>query len=170
MSSLVGLFLLGQRASGPTAGDLGGAIVAFLVYGLLLFVVSYIVVEFGQSYFYDEKTPRAGLKVLASSAILALILTWTRSSFDTMFTSELGNTVILAIAAFVVFTLVLRFHPQHAAPIGIISVLLVAGLGTLGVDSLQNKTAAALPDVQTSRPIRVQTGKPALKTAETPKE
>ena len=39
----------------------------FLIYWLVMFVVSYIAVEVGQDQFYDEVTPHAGLKVTVGS-------------------------------------------------------------------------------------------------------
>jgi hypothetical protein len=108
----------------------------FLIYWLILFVACYVVVEFGQNYLYDETTPAVGLKVALGSFLLAAFLTWTRTSFDTMFTSELAKTVFQAIIWFAVFTLVYRFQPQHGVMIGVATMLIVAGLATLGVDSM----------------------------------
>jgi hypothetical protein len=48
----------------------------FLIYWLVMFVVSYIAVEVGQDLFYDEVTPHAGLKVTAGSFLLAAMLTY----------------------------------------------------------------------------------------------
>ncbi len=47
----------------------------FLIYFVILFVVCYIVVEYGQNYFYDEVTPAAAAKVALGALILAAILT-----------------------------------------------------------------------------------------------
>ena len=122
----------------------------FLFYWLILFVVCFAVVEFGQTYLYDETTPSAGMKVALGSAILALVLTWTRTEFMTMFTGDLGKTVVLAIVSFVVFTLAFRFQPWHALPIGIISVLLISGTATMGVQSFTNRDR---PIESAARPV-----------------
>src|SRR4051812_41439532 len=100
----------------------------FLIYWLVLFVACYSIVEFAQDQFYDEVTPRAGLKVTLGSLVLALLLTKLRTSYDTMFTTDIAWTVLQAIVWFVVFTLVFQFHPQHAAAIGIGAMLLVCGM------------------------------------------
>ena len=111
----------------------------FLFYWLILFVVCYAVVEFGQTYLYDETTPSAALKVAVGSAILAIVMTWTRTEFLTMFTGDLGKTVVLGVVSFVVFTLAFRFQPWHALPIGLLSVLLISGTATMGVQSFTNR-------------------------------
>lgn len=127
----------------------------FLFNWLVLLAVCYAVVEFGQSYFYDETTPGAPLKVALGSAILAAILTWTRTSYDTMLTRDIGKTVVLAIAAFGVFTLIFRFQPWHGFAVGIASVLLVAGFATMGVDSFVNRNRPLSPTVTTpAKPLR----------------
>ncbi|MBX6314216.1 MAG: hypothetical protein IRY99_15085 [Isosphaeraceae bacterium] len=140
----------------------------FLIYWLILFVLCYIVTEFAQNYLYDETTPAVGLKVGLGTMILAAVLTYTRSSFDTMFTSELGTTVVQAIIWFAVFTLVFRFQPQHGAAIGILTMLVVAGLATLGVDSLSSSRQRTLrPIAEPSKPLRRPIG-PALKDSKSP--
>src|SRR5689334_15079051 len=63
------------------------AIWTFVIYYLILFAASYVIVEFGQNYFYDEATPGMGYKVALGALIMAAMLTWTRSDFATMFTS-----------------------------------------------------------------------------------
>jgi hypothetical protein len=40
-----------------------------------------------------------------------------------------------------VFTLIFQFHPWHALGLGIVTMLLVTGLATMGVDSLLSSTA-----------------------------
>jgi len=141
----------------------------FLFYWLVLFVACFAVVEYGQTYFYETTTPSAGLKVAVGSAILAGLLTWTRSTFDKMFTEDILYTVILLVAAFVVFTLIFRFHPQHAAAIGIVTMLLVSGLATMGVDSMMNRNRAATTELKPpSKPIRKGVGgaQPLIPAAE----
>ncbi len=51
----------------------------FLIYWLVLFIVCYSIVEFGQDQLYDEVTPKAWLKVGGGTFALALILTWLRT-------------------------------------------------------------------------------------------
>jgi hypothetical protein len=133
-------------------------VVPFAFYWVILFVTCYAVVEFGQSYLYDETTPSVALKVAGGSALLALLLTWTRTEFHSMFTADLGKTVVLGVAAFVVFTLIFQFQPWHALPIGIIAVLLIAGTATMGVQSFANRdrpiaTEGRIP----AKPIRRST-------------
>jgi hypothetical protein len=145
----------------------------FLIYWLVLFVACYIVVEYAQKYLYDETTPLVGLKVLLGSAILAGLLVKTRSQYDTMFTSDLGWTVIQAIVWFAVFVLVFRFHPQHGAAIGVATMLIVAGLATMGVESLLHprpvETGPA--ELRTNKPLRRAIGPPPVAPAkETAKE
>lgn len=134
----------------------------FLVYWLILFVACSVVTEYGQTYLYDETTPRAGLKLLFGTMILAALLTRTRTSYETMLTSELGWTVIQAIVWFGVFTLILQFQPWHGGVIGIATMLLVAGIATLGVESLtgSNRQGALPTNVQPSRPLRRAVGAP----------
>jgi hypothetical protein len=132
-----------------------------LIYWLVLFVICYIIVEFGQNYLYDETTPLVAVKIAIGSFILAAVLTKTRSSYDTMFTEQIGSTVIQAIVWFAVFTLVFRFQPWHAAGIGIVAMALVAGLASLAVDSLTRPTPpAATDEIRTNKPPRVPAGRP----------
>ena len=130
-------------------------VVPLLIYWLILFVLCYIVVEVGQDQLYDEVTPRVGLKVAFGTLLLAMLLTWLRPSLDTMFTSDIAWTVLLAIAGFGVFTLIFQFQPQHAAWIGALTVVLCSGLATLGVDSLTKpRPVAAARPVEQTKPIR----------------
>ncbi len=134
--------------------SLTALIIPLLVHWLLIFVACYVVTEFAQNYLYDETTPRVGLKILGGSFLLALLLTWTRSSFDTMFTSEISFTVLQAIAWFAVFTLVFRFQPQHAAGISILVMILITGMATLAVDSFE-ASQRPRPEFRTpSKPVR----------------
>ena len=135
-----------------------GILASFGLFWLILFVTCFAVVEFGQNYLYDEATPSAGLKVACGSAILAALLTWTRTEFYSMFTAEFSKTLILAVAAFGIFTLIFRFQPWHALPIGVIVVLLVSGSATMAVRSFDERnrplpSAGQLP----SKPIRSST-------------
>ncbi|WP_406695430.1 hypothetical protein V5E97_30845 [Singulisphaera sp. Ch08] len=124
---------------------MGAIIWPLLIYWLAMFIASYMIVEFGQDFFYDEVTPRAGLKVGLGSFLLAALLTWLRPSYDTMFTSDLPWTVLQAIVWFAVFTLIYQFHPQHALAIGTVALLLIPGVATMGVQSLMTPTPTLAP-------------------------
>jgi hypothetical protein len=116
-----------------------------LIYWLALFVVCFIVVEYAQDQLYDAVVPHAGLRVALGTLVLAVVLTVLRTRYETMLTSDLAWTVLQALVWFGVFTLVFQFHPPHAAAIGTITMLLVAGLATVGVDSLTRPSPAVAP-------------------------
>lgn len=137
---------------------MGAILLTFVIHFLVFFLACYVVTEFGQNYLYDETTPAIGLKVALSAAVLAAVATWTKPSYDTMFTSDISWTVLLGIVAFAVFTLVLRFQPLHAAAIGILTAIIVAGLGTLASDSFRGTGAAVEREI--ARP-----GKPPRRSA-----
>ncbi|WP_435010679.1 hypothetical protein P12x_001958 [Tundrisphaera lichenicola] len=127
----------------------------FLISYLILFVVCYVVVEFGQNFFYDEVTPSSGLKVTLGAFLLAVMLTWTRSNFATMFTSEIGPTALQAILWSGVFILIFRFHPWHGFALAIATMILFTGITTIAVDSLlAPKTADRIDTTETIKPIR----------------
>ena len=117
-----------------------------LIYWLVVFVGCFVVVEIGQDQLYDQVTPRAGLKVLAGSLLIAMLLTWfkyrnTPASFESMFTTNIAWTVLQGIVWFSVFTLIFQFHPWHALGLGLVTMLMVSGLATMGVDSILNRPA-----------------------------
>lgn len=145
-------------------------VLPLLVYWVILFVACYIVVDWGQNYLYDEATPAAGLKVAIGSLIFAAILTWARTRFDTMLTSDLPWTVLQAIVWFVVFTLVFRFQPVHAFAIGVVTFLLLSGTATLAISSLTGTNPSGVPaNRQPSKPLRRTLG-PSSGGLEAPKE
>ena len=119
---------------------MGPLLSAFLVYYLILFVVNFLVVSQGQDTLYDEVPAGIGWKVALGSLLLTVALTYAHSSFATMFTENIGTTVIQAILWFGVFTLVYRFQPWHALGIGLATMLIVTALATMAVDSLLNAT------------------------------
>ena len=130
-------------------------LVSFAIYFFVLFVACFIVVSQGQDTLYDEATPGAAPKVLLGSFILAVALTWTHSSFATMFTDDFGKTAIQGILWFGVFTLIFRFHPWHGLGIGLATMLIITGLATMGVDSLLSKTPTERFETKAiSTPIR----------------
>lgn len=107
----------------------------FLIYAIVFYAALYFVAEFAQNYFYDELTPYAWLKVGIAALILAGLMTWRNPLLVDMFTSRIGETALLAIVGFGLFTLSLRFHPTHAAMIGPAVVVLVGAITALGVES-----------------------------------
>lgn len=133
-------------------------IVPFLVNWLFLFVACFIVTEAGHNYFYDERPPRAGLRVALASCILAGLQTWLRTSFDTMFTSEIQWTVLQGIVWFLVFMFVLLFHPPHALALGLATMLLIPAMSDMAVDSLTTRSHRAQPDIRRpNKPYRATT-------------
>jgi hypothetical protein len=147
---------------------------AFLIYWMVVFVGCYIVVEVGQDQLYDEVTPHVGLKVTGGSLILALLLTWLRPSYLTMFTTNFAWTVLQAIVWFGVFTLIFQFHPWHGLGLGLAAMLLVSGLATMGVESILTPTPASAnrpAASQVSKPVRESLGPAPVQTkpAETKK-
>lgn len=127
-----------------------------LIYWLVLFVVCYTITEVAQDQLYDEVTPRVGLKVALASFILAALLTWLHPSFDTMFTTNIIWTVLQGIIWFGVFTLILQFHPWHALALGVLTMLIVPGVATLGVDSMLKPAprVASMRSLQPRTPVR----------------
>ncbi len=127
-----------------------------LIYWLVFFVACYVACEVGQDQFYDEVTPHVGLKVAAGSLILAALATWVRPSFDTILTANIAWAVLQAIVWFLVFMFILEFHPWHALAISVVSMVLVSGVATMGVESL-TKTGPAIPPARARRnnePVR----------------
>lgn len=156
----------------------GAMLGAFALNWLLLFVACYLIVEFAQKYLYDETAKGMALRVLLGSLVLAVALTWTRSSFDTMFTANFLWTFLQAVLWVVVFTFVFQFQPLHGAVLGVLGMVILAGMATLAVDSFQS-SGKPRPEFRTpSKPIRrpsggVTTPRPATKgaaseTAKTP--
>lgn len=133
-----------------------------LIYWLVLFVACYVVVEIAQDQLYDEITPRAGLKVAGGSFLLAALLTMLRragyaAAFESMFTANIGWTLLQGVVWFGVFTLIYRFHPWHALGLGVATMLVVAGLATMGVESVLAKpseTARATQAFNPTAPVR----------------
>lgn len=154
---------------GVSMGFLTGVVIPFAVYWLIWFAVCYVLVEFAQGYLYDEATPSAGLKVAIGSFILAAFLTWARPSYESMFSHGLPNTLALAIVWFVVFTLILRFHPMHAFGISLAALLVLGGASTLAISSLQGQNAGQATARAPSKPLRKSLG-PAAPAAPVTKD
>ena len=120
-------------------------IVPLLVYWLVFFTIHFILVEYGQSYLYDESTPSTGLKVTLGSFMAAVAATYFRPSFDTMFTTYLQWTALQALLWFAIFTVLYQFQPQHAVGISLVSFLLFSGLTSMAVDGMTKASPTALP-------------------------
>ncbi len=119
----------------------------FLIYWVALFVACYTVCEVGQDQFYDEVTPGVGWKVAVGSFIFAALATWLKPSYESIFTSNIAFTLLQLIVWVLVFILVFQFHPPHALALAPITMVLVVGLATMGVESLTK----AGPRVPTAR-------------------
>jgi hypothetical protein len=130
-----------------------------LLYWLVFFVASYFVMEQAQNYFYDEVTKGAPWRVALGSFIFAALLTWRNPTTLDMFTSRIGETAMLAIVAWVVYVLILSYHPQHAAFVGPLSVIFVAAVTALAVESLADSGRSLQRDRPTNNlPLRKSAG------------
>jgi hypothetical protein len=136
---------------------------SFLIYLVIQFVTSYIVVEYGQNYLYDEVTPGTPTRVGIGALILAIVLTWTKTNVATMFTSEIALTVLLAIVWVGIYILLYRFQPWHGFGLAMATLLIFAGLSTLVVDSLTApKPAGRIDTNQPVQTIRRPSGGPTI--------
>ena len=132
---------------------------AFLIYWLVFFVACFILNEVFQDWLYDEVPKYSGLRVAGGSALLAALATWLRPSYDTLFTADIAWTVLQALVWFGVFTLILQFHPWHALGLGLVAMVLITGLATLGVDSLTKPSKTVAPvQAKGSLPLRRSLG------------
>ena len=144
-------------------------LVSFAVYYLILFAVCFLVCSQGQDALYDEPTPGLVAKVLLGSLLLAMMLTYTRSSFATMFTDDIGKTAIQGILWFGVFVLIFRFHPWHGLGIGLATMLIVTGMATMAVESMTSKTPTQRYETKSiSTPIRRSAAGGAARPAPAP--
>jgi hypothetical protein len=134
-------------------------VVPFLIYSLTAFVVSYILVEYGQKYLYDEVTHYVALKVAAGALIMGGMLTWFHPSFETMFTAKLHWTALLAIVWAVIFVLIFQFQPLHGALFALVAALLLPGLATIAVDGVMtHRPDPSTVPRTTAKPIRKGAG------------
>jgi hypothetical protein len=145
-------------------------IMQFLIYWLVMFVLSYIAVEVGHDQLYDEGPPMAGLKVAAGSFLLAVMLTYFHPTFESMFTDKLPFTVLQALIWIGVFILIYQFHPWHGLAISLPIMLICSGFATMGVDSVTTRPARTVrraSTLNTSKPLRSPSGvaAPAAPTA-----
>ncbi len=141
----------------------------FLLYTFICFVISFVLVEYGQRYLYDEVTPYVGLKVLGGAVVMGALLTWTKSSFDTMFTADLPYTALVAIIWAGIYILVFRFQPVHGAMFALAAVLLLPGLATIAVESVMRPSPNPATVTQgKAKPPRKSLGGPAPVAAPEP--
>ena len=100
------------------------------------------------------------------SFLLAALLTALRAygfpaSFESMFTTNIGWTLLQGVVWFLVFMFVFQFHPWHALGLGVVTMVLVSGLATMGVESVLAKkrdvSNATRPFVPTE-PVRQSLG------------
>ncbi|GIW87472.1 MAG: hypothetical protein KatS3mg108_1796 [Isosphaeraceae bacterium] len=134
-------------------------IVPFLVYWLILFVACWILLEYAQTYLYDEVTPAMPLKVAVGTLIFAGLLTWRRTSFESLFLSDLPWSVFQAIVWFVVFTLLFRFHPPHALGISLAAFVILSGAATLAINSMTGANPEGVVATRApSKPVRQSLG------------
>ncbi len=116
-----------------------------LIYWLVLFVVCFVLVEIGHDQLYDEVPKYVGLRVSGGSLLLAALLTGLRAkgfpaSFESMFTTNIGWTLLQGVVWFLVFMFAFQFHPWHALGLGVVTMVLVSGLATMGVESVLAKS------------------------------
>ena len=83
-------------------------------------------------------------------------------SYESMFTSNFAWTVLQGIVWFGVFTLIFQFHPWHALGLGLITMVMVSGLATMGVESVLAKPA---PNAAATRPVPSQPVRQSLSPA-----
>jgi hypothetical protein len=142
----------------------------FLIYWLVAFVGCFVIVEIAQDQLYDQLTPHAGLKVTAAAVVLALLMMYFHPSFESMFTTNILNTIFQCVVWFGVFTLILQFHPWHALGLGVATMIMVSGLATMGVDAMLNPApqVASRPAAAVSTPVRSSLTPPKPAPAKTP--
>lgn len=144
-----------------------------LIYWLVLFAACWMVMEFGQKHYYDEVTPYGPLKAAGATLALAAGLAWWHPSSIDMLTGEIYGTALLGIAAFVLFVVVLQFHPPHALLLGPAIVILVAIASAMAVESIEKSGGAPRerPVPPSQRTVRKSAGtvaSPIMDEAEEP--
>ncbi len=145
----------------PPMSTFFGYLWPFLIYYVIVFVVSYIVVEYSQNYLYDEAPPGLASKVALGTLLIAGFLTWSRSNLATMFTEQFAPTFFLAIVWVGVFILIYRFQPWHGFGLGLATMLIFAGMSTLVVNSMLSPRPPGRLDTSVEyKPIRRPTSAP----------
>jgi glucan phosphoethanolaminetransferase (alkaline phosphatase superfamily) len=145
-------------------------IISVLIYWMVFFGTCMFVVEVAQDQLYDQVTPHSGWKVAGGSLILALFATWLHPSYETMLTSDIQWTALQAIVWFLVFMFAFQFHPWHAIGLALVTLAIIAGVATMGVDSLTKPTPSSVTSPRSRNvPIRgtMTPSAPAAKEAET---
>ena len=132
----------------------------FLIYASICFGVSFMLIEYGQKYLYDEMPSYTALRAVGGGLILGGVLTATHSSFDTMFTEKILLTLLLPIAFAGVFILLYRFQPIHGAAFALAAVLVLPGIATLAVDSLLQPRPASRDTVESAAEKRKKLRQP----------
>ncbi len=134
---------------------LWNVVLPLFIYWLLFFVVQFIMVEYAQTYLYEETTPYFGLKVLIGSGLLAAMATYFRPNFATMLTNDIHWTALQALAWVGIFTLLYQFHPWHALALGLAGLVSVPALATMTIDSLsRSERVVSRPTPQPVAPHR----------------
>ena len=78
--------------------------------------------------------------------------------------------MLQALVWFAVFVLAFQFHPVHALGLSLVTMILVSGVATLGVDSLTKSTPTLAPvRAKGNEPIRRSGSTPAPVEAPKPK-
>jgi hypothetical protein len=148
-------------------------IVPFLIYWLALFVTTYITVEYGQNWLYDEPTPHFPIKVAVGTFALAALMTVLPLEYATMFTTSKHWLLLQAVVWFVVFTLLFQFHPPHAFVIAVVMILTIPGLASMAIGSLRESrrpTPVATPTVAPLGPRPTGGGAPPAKAITPPEQ
>jgi hypothetical protein len=126
-------------------GSFSAIVWPLLIYWLVFFVACYAACEVGQDFFYDEVNANVGIRSFAGSFLLAAMATWIKPSFETIFTANVAWTVLNGLVWVGVFMFILEFHPWHALGLGLVIMVLVSGLATMGVESLTKSTPRLAP-------------------------
>jgi hypothetical protein len=87
-----------------------------------------------------------------------------------MFTTNILNTVFQCVVWFLVFMLILQFHPWHALGLGVATMIMVSGLATMGVDAMLNPKpqVASRPAAAVNKPVRSSLTPPKPTPAKVP--
>ena len=130
-------------------------VISVLIYWMVFFGACMFVVEVAQDQLYDQVTPHSGLKVGGGTLILAGLATWLHPSYETMLTSDIHKTALQAIVWFLVFMFAFQFHPWHAIGLALVTLIIIAGVATMGVESLTKPAPPTAPTTPRSNiPVR----------------
>ncbi len=130
-------------------------VVSVLIYWLVFFGSCMFVVEVAQDQLYDQVTPHSGWKVGGGTLILAGLAAWLHPSYETMLTGDIHKTALQGIVWFLVFMFVFQFHPWHAIGLALITLIIIAGVATMGVDSMTKPSATEAASARRlNQPVR----------------